>query len=117
MQANLIFRDRSALELDVHELDVHGLLSLSPVRYWCMEYLMLLCMAVSSYVRKGVSAAAAVRLILYFDIDWEDRPSLAFYGNDLRPRGCKSIHQTRDSLVFSRFLDGFRQCPLPIGFD
>jgi hypothetical protein len=44
-----------------------------------MEYLLLLCMAVSSYVRKGVSAAAAVRLILYFD--WEDRPSLAFYGN------------------------------------
>jgi hypothetical protein len=39
------------------ELDVHGLFSLSQVRYCMMGYLLLLCMAMS-YVRKGV---------LYFD--------------------------------------------------
>ena len=40
----------------------------------CMGNLLLLRVAVSSYVRRGVSAAAAVRF------DWEG-PSLAFYGN------------------------------------
>ena len=44
------------------------------------RYLLLLCMAVSSYVHKGVSASA-------FDCDSTHRP--AYYGDGVRPRGCK----------------------------
>jgi len=44
-----------------------------------MGCLLLPCMAVSSYIRKGVSAAAAVRLILFFYWEFErTAPALPF---------------------------------------
>lgn len=49
--------------------------SLSPVGVLYV-HLLLLCVAVSLYTRKGASATAAVRLILYFDRG----PPRAFYG-------------------------------------
>jgi hypothetical protein len=53
-------------------LDEHGLFSITGgVLY---VYLLLLCVAVSSYVRKGASATAAVRLILLLRLE-EYRPS------------------------------------------
>jgi len=70
--------------------------------------LLLLCVAVSSYVRKGVNAAAAVR----FDsvvLILGTAPSPSFYGNGL-VACCKSINQHAIASC-SRFLEGFHQCP------
>jgi hypothetical protein len=73
------------------ELDDSTACSLSPVRYYMYMYLLLLCMAVSSYVCKGVNAAAAVT----FDTLLLIGPQTCLLWKWLRPRGCNRSINTR----------------------
>jgi hypothetical protein len=93
----LICSDHSAFELDV----VHGLFSLSPVRY-CMYGVSTVAVHGRVLVCPQGSERGSSRA---FETDWdswEDRPSLAFYGNMAEAGPRLQINQsTRDSLVFT----------------
>jgi len=81
----LICRDHFALELEVH-----GPFSITGEVLYVWGYLLLLCMAVSSYVRKGVSAAGAIRT------GWETLvTSTAFYGFDSWPQITRPVTVSR----------------------